>query len=122
MGAGGKRKLLRHGSIKPADSAYAAQVGQLALNSAWAREALGRRCSVIEYLYAIGVIALMAAHWHDWGIAIKLIAPFGLFIVFLTQQFLKSPNLASEPNGFVYGRFICWCYQHGPLIESASKV
>ena len=29
-------------------------------NSAWAREALVRRCAVNDYLYAIGVIALMA--------------------------------------------------------------
>ncbi len=43
-----------------ADRVYAARVGRLELNQAWAREALGRRFAMNEYLYAIGVIALVA--------------------------------------------------------------
>ena len=37
------------------------------------------------------------AHWHE-GIARKLIASFGLFIVFYAYAVFKTANHASEPG------------------------
>ena len=38
-----------------------------------------------------------SAHWHDSGVAIKLISPFGLFISFYDASVVKPLSHASDP-------------------------
>ena len=39
----------------------------------------------------------LRAHWHDSGVAIKLISPFGLFISFYDASVVKPLSHASDP-------------------------